>query len=87
MTRGLLRDDKEYLEVLKELSTVASAAQMRSLFVIILTHCVSEKNPLLLWDTYKYSMSDDFKHKRISDHVDSSSSPDPLNSQTKITTC
>ena len=60
---GLVQDDKEYDLVLDEASGVAMSSQIRSLFVIILTHGLPQ-NPKVLWEKYRDSMSDDFRHKR-----------------------
>ena len=67
---GLIQDDKEYFGALEESSIVASPNQIRSLFVIILTHGLPQ-NAFLLWEEYKDVMSEDFKKQRI-DHHDSS---------------
>ena len=64
---GLIQDDKEYFATLEESSIVASASQIRSLFVIILTHGMPQ-NALLLWKEYKDVMSDDFKNQRVDRH-------------------
>ena len=44
---GLVADDKEWDLAMEEANNSASAAQMRSLFVVILTHC-GPMNPSLL---------------------------------------
>ena len=61
---GLVEDDREWEIVMEESSVVASSSQMRSLFVIILTHGMP-MNPSFLWDKYKNSMSEDFMMKRV----------------------
>ena len=64
---GLIQDDKEYFGALEESSIVASPNQIRSLFVIILTHGLPQ-NAFLLWEEYKDVMSEDFKNKRVDRH-------------------
>ena len=61
--RGLVQDDREWEIVMEESAAVALPCQIRSLFVIILTHGLPQ-NPRVLWEKYKDSMSEDFKYKR-----------------------
>ena len=60
---GLVGDDAEWDITMEESSVTVMACQLRSLFVIILTHCMP-MNPSVLWEKYKKDMSDDFRHKR-----------------------
>ena len=60
---GLVADDKEWDITMEESSVTVMACQLRSLFVIILTHCMP-MNPSVLWEKYKKDMSDDFRYKR-----------------------
>jgi hypothetical protein len=60
---GLVGDDKEWDITMEESSVTVMACQLRSLFVIILTHCLP-MNPSVLWEKYKKHMSDDFRYKR-----------------------
>ena len=69
---GLIQDDKEWDNVLEEESVVAMTTQIRSLFVIILTHGLPQ-NSIVLWDKYKNKMAEDFKCKRTGRHHDPSS--------------
>ena len=69
---GLIQDDKEWDLALEESSHVAMPAQIRSLFVIILTHGLPQ-NSIVLWDKYKDSMSEDFRYKRTGRRHDPSS--------------
>ena len=71
---GLIQDDKEWELLLEESSVVVMPGQIRSLFVIILTHGLP-MNPKVLWDKYKKSMSDDFRFTRIGRRHDPSSDP------------
>ena len=68
---GLVQDDKEWEIALDEASVVAMPAQIRSLFVIILTHGLPQ-NPQVLWEKYRDCMSEDFRHKRTSRRYDTS---------------
>jgi hypothetical protein len=60
---GLVGDDQEWDITMEESSVTVMASQLRSLFVIILTHCMP-MNPSVLWEKYKKHMSDDFRYKR-----------------------
>ena len=60
---GLVQDDREWECILEESSNVSFPKQIRSLFVIMLTHGLPQ-NPAVLWEKCKDSMSDDFKYKR-----------------------
>jgi len=61
---GLVEDDREWFLAMEESSVVAMPCQIRSLFVIILTHG-QPMDPRSLWDKYKDDMSMDFMHKRV----------------------
>ena len=68
---GLVQDDKEWEIALDEVSVVAMPTQIRSLFVIILTHGLPQ-NPQVLWEKYRDCMSEDFRHKRTGRRYDTS---------------
>jgi len=53
----LLKNDKHWDNTLSEANGTKRSSQIRSLFVIILTLCVSS-NPQQLWDKYKKNMSE-----------------------------
>ena len=60
---GLVQDDKEWEIAMEEASSIAMPRQIRSLFVIILTHGLPQ-NSNNLWEKYRDCMSEDFKHER-----------------------
>ena len=68
---GLVENDLEWEVAMEEAASVASAAQIRTLFVIILT-AGNPMNPRDLWDKYKDAMSEDYKWERV--HKDPSPS-------------
>ena len=55
---GLLEDDQQWDRTLAEAATTSFAAQLRSLFGIILTVC-QPSNPRALWEKYKEALSED----------------------------
>ena len=59
IARGLLEDDREWDRALSEAVLLMMPRQCRQLFVTILTHC-QPSEPLVLWDRYKESLSEDF---------------------------
>ena len=63
--RGLLQHDQEWFTCLNEAcTTMTDVRKLRELFVIILFHN-NPANPLLLWDTFKEQLSDDYRHRRV----------------------
>jgi hypothetical protein len=60
---GLIEDDSEWDVALREASSSAMPAQIRQLFVIILT-CGCPLDALQLWEDHKDAMSEDFAHER-----------------------
>lgn len=60
--QGLLEDDKEWDEAMKESKTIDNASQMRRLFVSILKEC-EVIDAVQLWDKYKNDMIDDMVHR------------------------
>ena len=60
--RGLLEDDNEAHEALREATTNQSAFQMRSMFAIFLAYS-SISDPLEVWNAYKEDMCDDIRHR------------------------
>ena len=63
--RGLLQDDQEWFNCLHEAcSAISNIRKLRELFVIILFYN-NPANPLLLWNTFKEHLSDDFRYRRV----------------------
>lgn len=60
LERGLIRDDSEYENCLKESALFKFPRALRGLFVTILTQC-SPSKPECLWETFKDDLSEDFK--------------------------
>ena len=60
---GLLADDKEWHDSLREASMFASSYALRTLFVIIITQS-QPSDPFRLWDVFKDDLSDDKLHAR-----------------------
>ena len=60
---GLIEDDSEWDQALREAAMSKSAKRMRQLFVIILTACFPLQ-PQQLWRDHCVSMSEDFAHRR-----------------------
>jgi hypothetical protein len=58
---GLLGDDQEWRHCLDQAANFQRGAQLRSLFVLILLHCVPA-NPLGVWERYKLRICDDLPH-------------------------
>ena len=59
---GLLENDGEWLECLREASVMQTGHQLCQLFVMILKEC-SPVKPEDLWDKFKTSICDDLQHK------------------------
>lgn len=68
---NLLQDDQQWSHTLEEASHTRVASQIRQLFVIMLTSCEIDQ-PLVLWEKYKISMSEDILHqiRRHNQHPD-----------------
>jgi hypothetical protein len=60
--RGLLRDDQEWIEAMKEAVTFKMPWQLRLTFTIILTfnEC---SDPMVLWEMFRDDMVEDYLHK------------------------
>ncbi|GFS15301.1 ATP-dependent helicase [Elysia marginata] len=56
---GLLENDAQWRDTMKEAASVQSPRQLRQLFSIILTSC-ELASPVLIWDELKERMSEDF---------------------------
>jgi hypothetical protein len=63
LARGLIEDDSEWNDCLKEASLTDRPQQMRVLFVNILILC-RPTNPQRLFDTHKNALSEDFLYAR-----------------------
>ncbi|GMQ05571.1 hypothetical protein CsSME_00050547 [Camellia sinensis var. sinensis] len=62
IARGLLEDDEEWIQCLKEAVVIKIGYQLRRLFSIILTQC-SPLNPYALWNQFSTHICDDLAHK------------------------
>ncbi|XP_052209285.1 uncharacterized protein LOC127812795 [Diospyros lotus] len=62
VARGLLEDDEEWIQCLKEAAVMKTGYQLRRLFNIILTQC-SPLNPCALWNQFSTHICDDLAHK------------------------
>ncbi|XP_052171592.1 uncharacterized protein LOC127787570 [Diospyros lotus] len=62
VARGLLEDDEEWIQCLKEAAVMKTGYQLRRLFSIILTQC-SPLNPCALWNQFSMHICDDLAHK------------------------
>lgn len=62
IAKGLLEDDEEWIQCLREASIMRTYSQLRRLFSIILTQC-SPLNPEALWNQFSMHVCDDLSHK------------------------
>ena len=62
IARGLLEDDEEWIQCLKEAAVIKIGYQLRRLLSIILTQC-SPLNPCALWNQFSTHICDDLAHK------------------------
>ncbi|XP_044395505.1 uncharacterized protein [Triticum aestivum] len=58
---GLLKDDREWIECIKEASEWASGVQLRQLFATILCYC-EVTDPRMLWESNWEALSKDIQH-------------------------
>lgn len=64
IARGLLQDDQEWIECLQEAVNLQYSNQrIRHLFAVILAHN-EPKDVLVLWNTFKFDLSDDLRYHR-----------------------
>ena len=63
-TRGLLEDDGEWLQCLREAALMQTGSQLRNLFIIILLHCAPVR-PGHLWEQTKMHLCDDLQYQLI----------------------
>ena len=61
IAHGLLKDDQEWFQCLKEASHMQMGSQLRSLFVTIIKDC-SPADPRALWDRFWPNICDDLRH-------------------------
>jgi hypothetical protein len=61
--RGLLNDDKEWIDAFNEASHWATASQLRELFVAVLFFC-EVTNVAKLWENISQLLSDDIVYKK-----------------------
>ncbi|XP_028078844.1 uncharacterized protein LOC114280672 [Camellia sinensis] len=76
IARGLLKDDKEWIQCLKEAAVIKTGYQLRRLFSIILTQC-SPLNPCALWNQFSTHICDDLPHKICKSLIDFPPMPQP----------
>ena len=62
VARGLLEDDEEWIQCLREAAIIKTGHQLRRLFCVILTQCFP-LHPLALWNQFKMQICDDLAHK------------------------
>jgi len=62
IARGLLQDDGEWQECLREACEMQVGYRLRQLFVTILLYC-EPSQPAVLWNNFKLSISEDLRHK------------------------
>ncbi|XP_028110161.1 uncharacterized protein LOC114308706 [Camellia sinensis] len=62
VARGLLEDDEEWIQCLKEAAVMKTGYQLRRLFCIILTQCFPLQ-PHALWNQFSMHICDDLAHK------------------------
>ena len=63
-TRGLLEDDGEWLQCLREAALMRTGSQLRNLFTIILLHCAPVR-PGHLWEQTRMHLCDDLQYQLI----------------------
>ncbi|XP_039287896.1 ATP-dependent DNA helicase pif1-like [Nilaparvata lugens] len=61
-TRGLLEDDKQWVQTLQEAAVSESPQKLRELFVVMLVFC-QVSDPAKLWDEFKLHFSEDILHR------------------------
>ena len=61
VARGLLEDDEEWIQYLREAAIMKTGRQLRRLFCIILTEC-APLHPLELWEQFSMHICDDLGH-------------------------
>lgn len=62
IVRGLLADDSDWDQTLREAAVFQKGRQLRSLFFYIIFHC-QPSNPTALWQNHKENLSDDCQHR------------------------
>ena len=69
LARRLLHDNSEWSSCMMEAALFSTGKQLRNLFINILLFN-EVNNPLDLWNTYKYDMSEDFFYRTIVINMD-----------------
>jgi hypothetical protein len=70
LARGLLEDDGEWVQCLRDASAMQTGKQLRSLFTMILRDCFPAQ-PDQLWMQFRHHICDDLKHAlRLLGHPD-----------------
>ncbi|KAM7498068.1 hypothetical protein LguiA_022482 [Lonicera macranthoides] len=62
IAKGLLEDDEEWIQCLREAVIMRTGSQLRRLFCVILTQC-SPLKPDALWNQFSVNICDDLSHK------------------------
>ncbi|XP_028114888.1 uncharacterized protein LOC114312792 [Camellia sinensis] len=76
VARGLLEDDEEWIQCLKEAAVMKAGYQLRRLFCIILTQCFPLQ-PHALWNQFSMHICDDLAHKLRKSLIDFPPMPQP----------
>jgi len=64
LARGLLEDDGEWRQCLREAAHMQTGRQLRRLFATILLFCTPSK-PNMLWQEFRHHICDDLRHRLI----------------------
>jgi len=62
LARGLLEDDREWVQCLTEAAHMQTGRQLRSLFAMILTEC-QPTDPIALWNNFRENICDDLERQ------------------------
>ena len=62
MMRGLLENDNNWIETIREAIVFRSPSQLRDLFAIIIVNC-NPSDPLAIYDEFKEEMAEDILHR------------------------
>ena len=63
VARGLLEDDKEWIQCFEEVTLFASGDSLRTLFVTALTNGVGLADSTLIWNRFAEKFCDDLPHR------------------------
>lgn len=62
IARGLLENDGEWDQCVREASDMQTGLQLRYLFATLLRHCIT-RNPTTLWNRYRHKICDDLCYR------------------------